>query len=105
VELRFYVKGSSNLSAQEKEKILEKLMKKINAEGELIVVSQSERTQFMNRKKAEEKFFRMLASALTEKRKRKSTKPTDASRKKRLEKKKKRGSVKKLRKIFEISEE
>ncbi|MCX6302925.1 MAG: alternative ribosome rescue aminoacyl-tRNA hydrolase ArfB [Bacteroidia bacterium] len=105
VELRFYVQGSSNLSAQEKEKILEKLNKKINADGELIVVSQSERTQLMNRKKSEEKFFKLLAAALTEKRKRRSTKPTDASRKKRLEKKKKRGSVKKLRKIFEINEE
>lgn len=105
VELRFNVKGSRNLSAQEKEKILEKLKTKISAAGVLIVISQSERTQLMNRKKAEEKFFRMLASALTEKRKRKSTGPTEASRTKRLEKKKKRGSIKKMRKVSGISEE
>lgn len=105
VELRFYVQGSPNLSALEKEKVLEKLKKKINADGEMIVVSQSERTQLMNRKKAEEKFFRMLASALTEKRKRKSTGPTEASRTRRLEKKKKRGTIKKLRKVSGISEE
>jgi ribosome-associated protein len=105
VELRFNVEGSSNLSVQEKEIILEKLRRKINADGELIVTSQSERTQLMNRKKAEEKFFKILASALTEKPVRYATRPTKASKTERLEKKKIRGTIKKLRKVSGIGEE
>ena len=98
VELRFNVIKSHFLSEAEKIKIKERLKNRLNSEGELIFTSQSERTQLMNKKKAEEKFFKLLAAALTEKRKRKPTKPTLASREKRIELKKKRSKIKKLRK-------
>jgi ribosome-associated protein len=98
VELRFNVIRSHFLSETEKMKILALLKKRVNSEGELIVTSRSERTQLMNKKKAEEKFFKILASALTEKRRRKPTEPTKASREKRIESKKKRSKIKKLRK-------
>jgi ribosome-associated protein len=104
VELRFNVAASSFLTEKEKEIIFLKLKKRINSEGYLIVTSQSERSQLMNRKKAEEKFFKLLASALTVKKKRKETKPTEASKKKRIENKKKHGSVKKLRGKSSVSE-
>jgi len=105
VELRFRIAESIFLSDAEKAKILAKLKNRINSAGELLIVSQSERTQLMNRKKAEEKFCKLLAAALTEKRKRTSTKPTAASRVKRLEKKKIRGNIKKLRKESGLSED
>jgi ribosome-associated protein len=105
VELRFNVKGSNSLSEKEKKIIFLKMKNRINSEGELLIISQSERTQLMNRKKAEDKFFKLLASALTEKRKRKSTGPTAASKEKRLEKKKKKGAVKRLRNDMGISED
>jgi len=105
IELRFNVIESISLAEKEKERIHEKLKNRINSEGELMIISQSERTQLMNRKKAEEKFFKLVASALTEKRKRKSTVPTAASQTKRLEKKKKKGAIKKLRKDSGISED
>lgn len=97
VELRFNVKGSRFLSESEKSKITDRLRNRVNLEGELIIASQSERTQLMNKKKAEERFFKLLAAALSEKRKRKATKPTLASREERIESKKKRGKIKKLR--------
>jgi ribosome-associated protein len=99
VELRFNISSSSGLSEQEKERIFLKLKNRISSEGDLIIISQSERTQLMNRKKAEEKFFRLLAEALTEKPQRKPTRATEASKVKRIEKKKKRGMIKKLRKV------
>jgi ribosome-associated protein len=99
VELRFNISSSSGLSEQEKERIFLKLKNRISSEGDLIIVSQSERTQLMNRKKVEEKFFRLLAEALTEKPQRKPTRATEASKVKRIEKKKKRGMIKKLRKV------
>jgi ribosome-associated protein len=97
VELRFNVVKSLSLAENEKTIILVMLKNRINSEGDMLIVSQSERTQLMNRKKADEKFFKLLASALTPKKKRKSTKPTLASKTKRLEKKKKRGEIKILR--------
>ncbi len=105
IELRFNVSESNSLSEEEKEIILVKLKNRINSGGELLIISQSERTQLMNRKKAEEKFYKLLASALTEKKKRKKTKPTAASKVKRLENKKIRGTIKRLRKDSGFSED
>lgn len=97
VELRFDVRESDSLTEDEKIMIAAKLKNKINAAGELLIVSQSERTQLMNRRKAEEKFYKLIAKALTEKRKRKKTVPTKASQEKRLETKKLRSKTKELR--------
>lgn len=97
VELRFNVMESDSLTQDEKIMITAKLKNRINAAGELLIVSQSERTQLMNRRKAEEKFYKLIAKALTEKRKRKKTVPTKASQEKRLETKKLRSKTKELR--------
>ena len=105
VELRFNVGESDSLSPEEKTRIERKLKNRINSNGELLIISQSERTQLRNKKKALEKFFELLASALTEKKKRKKTLPTAASKAKRLEKKKMRGTIKKLRKESGLSDD
>ncbi|MGA1976575.1 MAG: alternative ribosome rescue aminoacyl-tRNA hydrolase ArfB [Bacteroidales bacterium] len=97
VELRFSISESDGLSDDEKDKILRLLNNKINSEKELIITSSKERSQWMNRKKAEEKFFRIIAVALTEKPKRKKTKPSQTSVNERIEEKKKKGIKKKLR--------
>jgi len=97
VEARLKIAESYFLTQKERERILIILRNKINSEGELIVVSQSERTQFMNRRKAEEKLLKILAAAITEKTIRRASSPTNASKKERLEEKKLRGNIKKLR--------
>jgi ribosome-associated protein len=97
VEARLNLAGAFYLTQKEKERILFILRNKINSEGDLIVVSQSERTQYMNRKKAEERLIKMLSSALTEKAVRRASSPTKASKKERLKEKKIRGNIKKLR--------
>jgi ribosome-associated protein len=99
IELRFSIKRTLLLSDGEKDLILAKLANKINNEGELILSAQSERTQLMNKREVTEKFFSLLAKALTKKPFRISTKPTAASVDRRLEGKKKRGVKKKFRKI------
>jgi ribosome-associated protein len=98
VELRFNVLSSAILSASEKENIMLKLKNKINNESELILVSQSERTQMMNKKMVMEKFYELISKALTLPVKRRPTKPTLTSKIKRLEDKRSRGFAKKLRK-------
>jgi len=98
VELRFSLLSTSLFSETEKEIIFEKLKNKINKEGEMILVSQSERTQLLNKKVIMEKFYNLVSKVLTVPVKRRSTRPTLTSKIKRLEKKRNRGFVKKLRK-------
>lgn len=97
VELRFSLFSTLLLSWAEKELIFKKLKNKINNEGELILVAQSERTQLMNKKVVTEKFYDLVSNALSLPVKRRSTRPTFASKVKRLEEKKSRGNIKKLR--------
>ena len=105
VELRMNIPGSASLTETEKERILDILKNRITGDGDLFIVSQSERTQLQNRKKVEELLFRLLSKALTIKPARKATRPTFASKTKRLEGKRKRSAVKSLRKDSPKTEE
>lgn len=98
VELRFNLMLTSGFSEKEKEILFRKLKNKINKEGELLIVSQSERTQLLNRQVATEKFYILISKALTIPKYRMATRPTFTSKLKRLEEKKNRGSIKKMRK-------
>ncbi len=88
IELRFHIPDSELLSDEEKEILLHKLKNKINKDGELIIVSQEDRSQYKNKEIALEKFLDMLKKALTPTKKRKPSKPTRASKEKRLDEKK-----------------
>jgi len=97
VELRFSVQSSKYLSDEEKQKLMEKLRNKINNDFELVLYSQTERTQLGNKNRVTEKFFSLLEKALTSHTPRKSTKPTFTSVEKRLEAKKYKAVKKELR--------
>ena len=97
VELRFHVAASSLLSDEEKAILLVKLEKKINTEGELIIVSQTERSQIKNKAQVIEKFYALLTRALTPRKKRKPTKPSQASKEERLETKRQQAEKKERR--------
>jgi ribosome-associated protein len=98
VELRFSLQSTLLLSENEKELLLRKLKNKINKEMELILVSQTERTQLMNKNAVVEKFYDLVSKALTIPARRRATKPTLTSKIKRLDNKRNRGDIKKLRK-------
>jgi ribosome-associated protein len=98
VELRFNMLLTSCFTEKEKELISNKLKNRINKENEILVVSQSERTQLMNKLKATEKFYDLISKALTVPKKRTSTRPTFSSKIKRLESKRIRGIIKNMRK-------
>jgi ribosome-associated protein len=78
---------------------LVRLPKKINAEGFLIIVSQSERSQMKNKERTIEKFYSILKKMLTPVKKRKQTRPNAASKEKRLEEKKLKAEKKERRKF------
>ncbi len=87
-EARWNIAKSKAFSQEEKEKIKRALGNKINAKGELVVVSQIGRTQMQNREQAIEKLNYLVKSALIPKKKRRPTKPTKASKERRLSTKK-----------------
>ncbi len=94
VELRFNIIQSNILSHNEKQILLNKLTAKLNAEGELIVVSQEYRSQLQNKEAALNRFYTIIRIALTPVKKRKATRPSRRSIEKRLEKKKQHASKK-----------
>ena len=102
VELRFALMLSNVFTESEKQTISIKLASRINSEDELILVSSDERSQLRNREKVIDKFFMLLEKALTPAKKRIKTKPTRASKVKRLENKKLLSKKKSNRKRPEI---
>ena len=96
IELRFNIPDSLVLSEAQKNILLQKLSGQLTSQGDLIVVSQSARSQLKNREDAILKFSNLLNKSLKPAKKRKPTHPTRSSRQKRIESKKQQ-SEKKLR--------
>jgi ribosome-associated protein len=91
VEAVFDVEGSKALSEAQKRRVLAK------AGPVLRAVAQDERSQLRNRELALERLAEVLRAALRVERRRVPTKPTAASRKRRLEQKRRRAQTKQLR--------
>lgn len=80
VELRFNVGESKLLSEQQKSILKEKLKSFLSRNGDLIISSQTERSQYRNKEITIEKFYFLIEESLKEKPYRKPTKPTMSSR-------------------------
>jgi len=97
VELRFHVSESALLTDAQKAILLDKLASKINLEGDLIIVSQRDRSQLANKEDAIRKTYELIAKALRPVKKRKITKPSRNSIEKRLTEKRIKGEIKQNR--------
>ena len=98
VELRFSLPSSACLTEEEITIIQNKLKNRMNNEGEIVLVSEAERSQLGNRQKVIKLFFELFEKALTPTKIRRKTKPTLASQVKRLENKKQLSEKKNRRK-------
>jgi ribosome-associated protein len=93
VEAVFDVEASSALSDTQKKRVIGKVGPVIRA------VAQDERSQLRNRELAIERLTDALREALRVPRKRVPTKPSKASKERRLDEKRRRGAVKRLRRL------
>ena len=97
IELRFHIQNSIVLSDIQKEILLSKLSAKISSAGFMIVVSQRDRSQLMNKEDAIRKTYEALEKALRPIKRRKSTRPTRSSVEKRLTGKRIKADIKQNR--------
>ena len=95
--LLFDFEQTTVLKDAEKTRIRNRLASRFSRDGRLRVVSQRGRTQAANREYAEVRLLELLAAALHVQKRRRPTKPTGASRERRLRAKRERGARKRLR--------
>ncbi len=98
VEGRWDINRSQLVTEEQKQRIAEKLANKITDEGLLLVKSQTERSQLGNKLEVIRKMNQLVTIALTKQKNRRPTKPTAASKEKRIESKKRNTFTKDLRK-------
>lgn len=97
VELAWDVDASPSLSDAQRARIRDKLANRINNEGVLQLSSSEQRSQHQNKDSVTARFAEMLAEALVIPKVRKRTRPSRASKEKRLQAKKQRAQTKKMR--------
>jgi ribosome-associated protein len=96
IHLRFDIRRSS-LPDAVKERLLALRDSRITLDGVLVIKAQTSRSQEANRAEAMQRLHELVASVATPPRRRRPTKPTAASKKRRLEGKTQRGQIKAAR--------
>ncbi len=97
VEGYWNIENSTLFNEDQKKLITAKLINKINADGNLLVKSQVDRSQLGNKLMVIKKMNELVTKALTIAKKRKPTKPGKAAKEKRITTKKKAGEIKQSR--------
>lgn len=97
VQLRFDVRRSRSLPDAVAVRLMRLAGRRLTDEGVLIITAQQFRTQERNRADARERLAALVAEAAVPPKPRRATRPTLASKKRRLESKAQRGAVKRLR--------
>jgi ribosome-associated protein len=97
VQLRFDVANSPSLPDDVRERLTRLAGSRMTDDGVLVIDARQFRTQLRNREDARERLVELIRRAAVRPKPRKRTKPTRASRQKRLEAKRHRGQTKKRR--------
>lgn len=94
VELRFDVQASASLPDEVKAQLIKIAGSRMTLEGVLVLFAQGARSQEMNRQDARNRLAELVLRATEKPKPRRATKPTYASKLKRLEAKSQRSSIK-----------
>ncbi len=97
VQLKFDVAGSPSLTYSIKGRLKVLAGRRLSGAGILTIIAREHRSQQMNREAARARLFDLLRRASEPVKRRIKTRPTGASKRRRLESKGKRGDTKKLR--------
>jgi ribosome-associated protein len=97
VQLRFNVRSSPSLPPVVRERLERLAGARLTRDGVLVITAQTHRTQGRNRQDALDRLVDLIRRAAVEPRLRRPTKPTKASRERRVEAKKHRSGLKRSR--------
>jgi len=97
VQLRFDARRSPSLPNDVSIRLQRLAGKKLTHEGVIVITAVNHRSQDQNRSEARERLIEMIREAATPQAPRRATKPTKASRHRRLEGKARRSKIKQLR--------
>ncbi len=97
VQLRFDARRSPSLPDAVSVRLQKLAGSRLTSDGVIVIIAQSFRTQERNREDARERLFELIRKAAVPPKPRRATKPTLASKTKRLEAKSRRSTVKSLR--------
>jgi len=97
VELRFDARNSPSLPEDVKHRLVRIAGSRMNQDGVIVIFAQSHRSQEMNRQDARARLVDLIEQATHRPKPRKKTRPTLASKLRRLEGKSKRSGVKAMR--------
>jgi ribosome-associated protein len=97
VQLRFDVRRSPSLAPEVRNRLERLAGSRLTNDGVLVLTAQRHRTQLRNRQDALDRLVELIRQAAVRPVKRRPTKPTKASRERRIEGKKRRAGVKRLR--------
>ena len=94
VELVWDVKASPSITEEQRERLLQKLARRITEDGLLRLNSSGSRSQHQNKEDVTERFARVIDQALQKPKPRRKTKPSRAAKQRRLDSKRRRADVK-----------
>jgi ribosome-associated protein len=97
VQLRFLLPLNSSLPVSVRNRLRRLAGQKLIDDGSILIAARSERSQEQNRRSALERLNALIQTAMVEPKIRKKTRPTRASKERRIESKKRRGSTKQQR--------
>ena len=97
VQLRFLLLQNSTLPAAAKQRLRRLAGQKLNDDGSILISARSERSQDQNRREALARLEALVRESLVAPKIRKKTKPTRASKERRIESKKRRSRTKRHR--------
>ena len=99
VQLRFDVRYSPSLPGDVRARLERLAGSRLTRDGVLVIIAQRHRTQLRNRQDALDRLLDLIRRAAVAPIRRRPTRPTKASRERRIEGKKRRGGIKHLRRV------
>jgi len=105
VQLRFDVGNSPSLPDDVRERLMRLGGRRMTQDGVLVIKAQRFRTQDRNREDAIDRLIELIRKAAERPQPRRRTRPTRASKRRRLESKRRRGETKRIRRSVPPSED
>jgi ribosome-associated protein len=94
VQLRFLLPFNTSLPVAVRNRLRASGGQKLNDDGTILISARSERSQEQNRREALDRLAELIRAAMVEPKVRKKTRPTKASKERRIESKKRRSTTK-----------